>query len=160
MPQQIIQPQVGRVRVLSIPAYVPPQDTSFTVQGGTIGGTQPTFNGAPLFSGSYVKTGDLVSFRIDVEFDNITSFGTGQYYVQLPFVAKYNTMMRDGCLHRASNGNQYAIQGHVSAGSNELALWFTAGSGQDEVFDHNSPYTLAIQDSFHIAGTYIWEEVG
>jgi hypothetical protein len=133
-----------------------PEEESFTVVGGSLG-TQPTFNGAPLFSGSYIKVGGLVYFQIQVDFDNITSFGTGQYYVELPFVSKYGTMMRDGCLHRASNGNQYAINGHVFAGSDTLTLWFTSGTGQDEAFDHNSPYTLQVEDNFHVSGDYIAE---
>lgn len=136
-------------------------ETPFTVFGGTINfsgqtAVQPTFDGDPLFSGYYVKTsGNLVHFQIQVDFDNITNFGNGQYYVQLPFNAKHAAMMRDGCLHRASNGRQYSTNGHVYAGSNQLTLWYTSGTGQDEEFDHNSPYGLQVEDNFHIAGTYI-----
>lgn len=36
-----------------------PVDTTYLVQGGT-SGVQPTFNGQPLFTASYVQTGDLV----------------------------------------------------------------------------------------------------
>lgn len=131
-----------------------PAETSYTVEGGT-SGTQPTFTGAPMFDGSYILQGELVHFRVNVDFDNITSFGTGQYYVTLPFESKYGLMMRDGCLHRASNGNQYAISGHVLAGSDVLQLFYTGGNGHDEAFDYNSPYTLTINDSFHIAGVFI-----
>ena len=73
-------------------------DTLYTVQGGTTNGTQPTFNGAPLFTASYVTSGDLVHFRINVDFDNITSFGTGQYYMTLPFNSKYSYYFREGHL--------------------------------------------------------------
>jgi hypothetical protein len=59
-------------------------EVSCTVGGGT-DGTQPTFNGAPLFSGSYTKTGNLVHFRVNVGMTNITNFGSGQYYVTIPF---------------------------------------------------------------------------
>jgi hypothetical protein len=134
-----------------------PEEQSFTVLGGTLG-EQPEFDGAPLFSGSYIKVGSLVYFQIQVDFDNITDFGTGQYFVELPFISKYGTMMRDGCLHRASNGNQYAINGHVVSGSKVLMLSYTAGTGQDEAFDHNSPYTLHVEDNFHVSGSYIAEE--
>jgi len=134
-----------------------PEEESFIVVGGSLK-TQPTFNGVPLFSGTYTKVGSLVYFQIQVDFENITSFGTGQYYVELPFVSKYGTMMRDGCLHRASNQNQYAINGHVAAGVKTLMLSYTSGTGQDEVFDHNSPYTLQVEDNFHVSGTYIAED--
>jgi hypothetical protein len=132
-------------------------ETSFTVNGGTLG-TQPTFNGAPLFSGSYVKTGPLVHFQIQVDMDNITSFGTGQYYVDLPFPAKYSYHFRDACLHDNSGTvRQYALSGHVYAGQSQVTLWFTSTSGQDELFDYNSPALLTVNDNFHIAGTYISE---
>jgi hypothetical protein len=131
-------------------------ETSFTVNGGSLG-TMPTFTGAPLFSGTYVKTGPLVHFQIQVDMDNITNFGTGQYYVDLPFPAKYGYQVREGCLHDISTDRQYAIGGHVFAGQSRLNLFFTDTNGQDQEFDHNSPVTLAIADNFHVSGTYISE---
>lgn len=131
-------------------------ETVFTVEGGT-DGTQPTFTGTPLFTGSYVKIGQVVHYQIQVDFDNITNFGTGQYYLKLPFIAKNATMMRDGCLHRASNGKEYAINGHVVAGSDIMTLLYTSNQGQDEPFTHNNPYTLTVNDNFHVSGTYITE---
>jgi hypothetical protein len=132
-----------------------PTETSFTVNGGTLG-TQPTFDGAPLFSGTYVKTGPIVHFQIQVQMDNITNFGTGQYYVDLPFPAKYSYHFRDACLHDNSGTvRQYAMSGHVYAGQSQVTLWFTSTNGQDELFDYNSPALLTVNDNFHIAGTYI-----
>lgn len=129
-------------------------ETTFQVQGGTLG-TQPTFNGSPLFSGSYIKVGSQVHFQIQVDMDNITSFGTGQYYVDLPFVAKYGYQIREGCLHDISADRQYAISGHVYAGESRLKLFYTSSNGQDQEFDHDSPVTLAVADNFHVSGTYI-----
>jgi hypothetical protein len=131
-----------------------PIEQSFTVNGGTLG-TQPTFDGAPLFSGTYVINGPMVHFQIQVDMDNITNFGTGQYYVDLPFPAKYGYQVREGCLHDISADRQYAIGGHVSAGQSRLNLYFTDSNGQDQEFDHNSPVTLAVADNFHVSGTYI-----
>jgi hypothetical protein len=134
-----------------------PVETSFTVNGGTLG-TQPTFDGAPLFSGTYVQNGPLVHFQIEVDMDNITNFGTGQYYVNLPFPAKYSYHFRDACLHDNSGTvRQYALSGHVYAGQSQVTLWFTSTSGQDELFDYNSPALLTVNDNFHISGTYISE---
>lgn len=131
-------------------------ETIFTVSGGTLG-TQPTFDGAPLFSGSYIKNGSLVHFQIQVDMDNITSFGSGQYYVDLPFPAKYGYQVREGCLHDVSTDRQYAIGGHVFAGESTLKLFFTDSNGQDQEFDYNSPVTLNVADNFHVSGTYISE---
>jgi hypothetical protein len=89
--------------------------------------------------------------------DNITSFGTGQYYVDLPFPAKYGYQVREGCLHDISVDRQYAISGHVYAGQSRLNLFYTDTTGQDQEFDYNSPITLTIADNFHVSGTYISE---
>lgn len=126
----------------------------YMVQGGT-DGTQPTFNGDPLFRGSYVRNGDLVYFSIDVIFSNITSFGTGQYFISLPYPAKYNATARDGHLEPSPKGRRYAVTGYMVAGSNLMTLWYTDSSGLDQPFDFNSPFTLTTADSFHISGSYL-----
>jgi hypothetical protein len=157
MPVEIIQPQVGRVRVLSIPGYVPPAEVSFTVEGGTTG-TQPTFSGSPLFTGSYIKQGALVHFRIDVDFDNILTFGTGQYYLTLPFPSKYNYQLSDGALHDVSTGRNYPIFGDVSPGDDQLFLESLDSQGNTVFqvdFTASNPVALATADSFHVSGTYI-----
>jgi hypothetical protein len=133
------------------------EETAFLVNGGALG-TQPTFNGAPMFSGTYIKNGPLVHFQIQVDMDNITNFGTGQYYVDLPFPAKYGYKFREGCLHDISINRDYAIGGHVYAGESRLTLGSTdtqSGTVFDIAFTHNSPVTLSTADNFHISGTYI-----
>jgi hypothetical protein len=129
----------------------------FTVNGGTIGGTQPTFTGAPLFFGNYLRIGDQVTFDIQVDFDNITSFGTGQYFVDLPFPARFNTMMRGACIHDISVNREYGISGHVFAGQTQLVLTYVASNGRDEPFTHQNPFQLNVQDNWHIQSTYIAE---
>jgi hypothetical protein len=128
-----------------------------SVIGGTTG-TQPTFSGSPKFTGSYTKIGVQVHFRIDVDMDNITGFGTGQYYLDLPFPSKYNYELRDGCLHDISASKTYAISGHVLAGESRLYLFSTDTQSShvfDIAFDYNSPVTLSTADNFHISGNYI-----
>jgi hypothetical protein len=140
--------QLGDLASKSIP---------FTVEGGTLG-TQPTFTGAPLFTGSYTKLGNLVHFQIDVDMDNITSFGSGQYYITLPFPSEHNYQFSDGCLHDISASDQYSIMGHVVAGASQLKLLSVASNGKHVPFTHNVPVTLATADNFHLAGTYEIEQ--
>jgi len=135
-------------------------EQTYTVEGGTAG-TQPTFTGDPLFSGHYVILGHTIYFDVQVDFDNITSFGTGQYYVTLPFASKYGTMFRSGCLHDNDTGREYHISGHVDAGSDELWLFTTDVQGNrlfDFAFEHDEPITLTTADNFHISGTYIVDD--
>ncbi len=135
-------------------------EQSYTVEGGTAG-TQPTFTGAPLFSGRYVILGSTIFFNIEVDFDNVTSFGTGQYYVTLPFASKYGVMFRSGSLLDASTSREYHIAGHVDAGADELQLFTTDTQGNrlyDFAFAQGEPVTLNVADSFHISGTYIVDD--
>lgn len=133
-------------------------DTAYPVIGGT-DGNQPTFDGDPLFTASYIKmSNDLVHFNIQVDMDNITDFGSGTYYMTLPFDAKYPYIFRDGCVHDTSNGQQFHISGHVAAGSNVMVLYSSAKDGnnvEDAAFSPDAPVLLATDDNFHIAGTYI-----
>jgi len=137
-----------------------PTEVEYALQGGTYG-SDVNFSGTPLFEGRYVRTGDLVYFDVQVQMDNITFFGTGQYYVTLPFQSKYAVDIRNGCLHDASTGYQYHISGHVDAGGTELKLFTTDVQGnnvRDYEFTSTEPVTLATADNFHISGTYILVE--
>ena len=127
---------------------------TYTPAGGTVGGTQPTFDGTPLITGSYTKIGNLCFFQIDVDFSNILTFGTGQYYLTLPFASEHEQVLRQGYLKDASTSRRYAISGHVIANSAQLLLHTVASNGLDEDFTYNTPTALATADSFHVAGTY------
>lgn len=135
-----------------------PAEVVFAVIGGTTG-TQPTFTGDPLFSGTYIKNGgNQVHFQIQVDMDNITNFGTGQYYVDLPFPSKYEIVFRDGCVHDISATKTYHISGQVAEGSNRMYLYSSAKDGnhvEDVAFTATNIFTLDTADNFHIAGNYI-----
>ena len=126
---------------------------TFQPEGGTLG-TQPTFSGDPLIHGSYILIGTLCHFHIDVDFDNITSFGSGQYYLTLPFTSRNDYFFREGSLYDVSGNDTYAMSGRVAAGTNTINLMSVASNGRDVAFTYNVPVTLAVADSFHIAGTY------
>jgi hypothetical protein len=128
---------------------------AYQPSGGTAG-TQPTWTGTPI-TGSFNRFGNMVHFNIQVDFDTITSFGTGQYYLTLPFPARVAYQFRDGCLHDVSASRSYSISGHVNAGSDILQLFTTDSQGNrifDFPFSQGEPVTLTTADSYHIAGTY------
>jgi hypothetical protein len=133
---------------------------TYQVGGGTAG-TQPTFTGDPLFSGHYVILGATIYFDVQVNFDNILTFGTGQYYVTLPFPSKYGKMFREGCLHDNSAGIEYHISGHVDPGDDKVQLFTTDRQGNriyDFPFEQGEPVTLTTSDNFHISGMYIVDD--
>jgi hypothetical protein len=110
-----------------------------------------------MFTGNYLRIGDQVTFDIQVDFDNIISFGTGQYFLDLPFPARFNTMMRGACIHDISVNREYGLGGHVFAGQVQLVLTYVASNGRDEPFTHTAPFQLNQADNFHVQATYIAE---
>lgn len=129
-------------------------ETSYVVTGGaTI--AQPTFSGDPLFEGSYIELGAVVYFRVEVDMDNITYFGDGQYYIDLPLDSKYDAIVRNGHIHDQSTNKDYAISGAVDANSNRMYLSYIGSNGQDLAFTDKAPITLDTADHFHISGTYL-----
>ncbi len=127
---------------------------SYTVLGGTLG-TQPTFSGTPLFTGKYVQLGRVIYFSVDVKFTNITSFGTGQYYVSIPFKSEVDFMVKSGVVNDVSTGKHYSLSGKVIAESKTVILSYTASNGHEDPFTYNSPVTLVTADSFNISGVYL-----
>jgi hypothetical protein len=124
--------------------------------GGTVSGTQPTFSGPAIF-GSYNRFGNMVHFSIRVDFTNITNFGTGQYYLTLPYPARVAYQFRDGCLHDVSANRSYHVSAHVYPGETLLYLFTTDSQGNriyDFPFSQGEPVTLTTADNFHISGTY------
>lgn len=132
------------------------ETATWIVEGGTTGdgAVQPTFSGDPLFSGRWTRFENFIHFAIDVDFDNILTFGTGQYYMKLPYPAKSNYLFSDGCVHDISTGDEYAILAHVNAGSDIMTLLSTASNGRQVPFTDKVPFTLEVADNFHIAGNY------
>jgi hypothetical protein len=126
------------------------------VQGGT-DGTQPTFSG-PVFTATYTRFGDMIHFAYSVDFTNITSFGTGQYFMTLPYNARRPYTFGGGSLTDDSGGTIYSIIGRVDAGSDVMTLWYIKSNGETEAFEYNKPITLTTADSFDITGTYELEQ--
>ncbi len=128
-------------------------NTTYIVEGGTIGGTPPVFDPDDII-GSFNRIGNLVHFTINVDFDNVTDFGTGQYYVKLPYEARTDYVFSSGHLFDFSSSSAYLIVGVVEANSDILALNYSASNSQLEAFEHNAPKTLTTDDHFDISGTY------
>jgi hypothetical protein len=121
-------------------------------------GTGLAFTGTPA-TGTYIKIGNFVQLQISVDFDNVSSFGTGQYSLTLPFPSKYHTDVYGGSIHNVVNQgvDHYSIKGHLSDGSSTFTIWNIKSSAADEPFDHNSPINLTTSDLFHMSFTYICE---
>lgn len=135
------------------PVKLSPIPVEFTPTGG---GTGVVVTG-PAFSGRYTLVGNLCYFSYQVVMTNITNFGTGQFYMDLPFPTLKPFLTRGGCLHDDSTGYQYHVTGHAIAGATRMDLFTSDVSGQvliDMAFKQNEPIALSTADTFHIEGVY------
>ena len=124
-----------------------------TVSGNTLSGTVTT--------GSYVKQGAIVHFRVNVNFANTTDFGANsQYQITLPFPATATTTIRGGTLHQTTGDSKYHIAGitdiaDVGANSNVTMNLYYTGSTTDLAWKLNTPVGATSNTShFDISGAY------
>lgn len=122
----------------------------------TWSGTGLVYTGTPA-TGFYIKIGNLVTVQVDVDFDNVSNFGTGQYSLTLPFSSKYHTDVYGGSIHKVVNQgiDHYSIKGHLTNGSSAFTIWAVGSNAADEPFDHDSPVGIDTDDRFHMSFSYI-----
>lgn len=127
-------------------------NTVYQAGGGT-NGTQPVFPASALTS-SYNRFGNMVHFSIAVDFTNITSFGTGQYYVTLPYATRVRYTFANGHFMDTSAGKSFNFVGECAAGSNQVWIYYIGSNGQMQPFTSTNPAILTTADAFDISGTY------
>jgi hypothetical protein len=125
-----------------------------TVSGNTLSGTVTT--------GSYVKQGAIVHFRVNVNFANTSDFGNAsQYQVTLPFPVASTVTIRGGTLHskpaNPANNALYHIAGitDIDDVSNTTMLLYYSGSTTDLAWKSTTPVGATSNVShFDISGAY------
>jgi hypothetical protein len=70
--------------------------------------------GGGAVTASYVLQGLICHFRVNVQFSNTTTYGTGQYQITLPFPAVATTSIRGGSLHMTT-GTGAPSKFHIAA---------------------------------------------
>jgi len=142
-----------------IPFGVASVSTSFTPQfrsntGNTLAGTVST--------GSYVKQGPIVHFRINVDFANTTHFDTAnnQYMFTLPFPVASTITLRGGTLHNEGTDSRYHIAGitdieDASPDANTTMKLYYSGSTTDLAWKYSTPVNATTNTShFDLSGSY------
>ena len=142
-----------------IPFGITSVSTSFTPQfrsntGNTLAGTVST--------GSYVKQGPIVHFRINVDFANTTHFDTAnnQYMFTLPFPVASTITLRGGTLHNEGTDARYHIAGitdieDASPDANTTMKLYYSGSTTDLAWKYSTPVNATSNTShFDLSGSY------
>ena len=103
---------------------------------------------------SYIRVGKMVFVTIAVDFSKVTSFGTGQYYVTLPFQATRHSGLAPGMLHENST-TRHSLQGVVEKESYKMLLYWLDNQSELRAFNHTQPHNaINTDDSFHFEGWY------
>lgn len=127
-------------------------NTIYQASGGT-DSTQPIFP-ADAITSSFNRFGNMVHFSIAVDFTNITSFGTGQYFVTLPYPTRVRYTFANGHFMDTSAGKSYNFVGECDANSQQVWLYYIGPNGQMDPFTSTNPTVLTTEDLFDISGTY------
>jgi hypothetical protein len=124
-----------------------------TVSGNTLPGTVST--------GSYVKQGLIVHFRVNVDFANTTDFGANsQFQFTLPFSAISTITIRGGTLHNQGLDAKYHIAGITDIedavpNANTTMKLYYSGSTTDLAWKFSTPVNATSNTAhFDISGAY------
>lgn len=137
---------------------------NFTATGLTFTGTGTTH---PTYNSHYVKQGQLVSFWIAVDCATVTSFGTGQLNLELPFPPLAGTMNHfSGWVFVDETANP-DLAGHIIVNADHLPNTQTldlhyikqSGGANSPVIEaqlkQNVPVVLTTNTNIYVNGTYI-----
>ena len=119
--------------------------------------TMQTTNNNMVYTGNPVlievqRIGKMITANAQITFTNVTNFGTGQIYFDIPagIPARAHDLSAGGFLN--DNGQSYTIFGTLGATSNKMYLWHPTSNGGSDVFDYNSPAVLDTTSVVNITG--------
>lgn len=140
---------------------------AFTATGLTYTGTGASH---PCYNSYYTKVGSMVSFYIEINPTTVTNFGTGQYFLELPFMP-HGTMMNhftgwvnvDPTQNPDNAGHVILNIDHL-VGTKTLDMHYIKQAGgahtpiMEAIFKQGTPVTLTTSSRIYVNGTYITSE--
>ena len=140
---------------------------AFTATGLTFTGTGVTH---PAYNSYYVKNGKMVSFWIEIDLTTVTSFGTGQFFTEMPFMPLTNTMNHfsgwcfvDPSVNPDNAGHAIMNIDHMP-NTKTLDMHYLKQSGganspiMEAIFKQGTPVTMTTVTKIYVNGTYITAE--
>jgi hypothetical protein len=143
---QGIQGEQGLTGPMGLPAEPVTYTATFTANGFEDAGD--------LTTARYIKNGKLVFVYVDVQLDNVTNFGSGQFTISLPFNPAFHSDAYAGTIHKYVDGEPtfYSLKGHIFPSDPKVYLWTIASP--DIPFLQGSPVELTTSDRVHISFIY------
>ena len=98
------------------------------------------------------RIGKMITANATISFTNVTNFGTGQIYFDMPagIPARSHDLAASGFL--VDGGTTYTIFGTLGATANKMYLWHPTSNGGSDILDYNSPAVLDTTSKINITG--------
>lgn len=111
-----------------------------------------TYTQSPVTS-SYIRVGKMIFISVLVDFSKVTAYGTGRYYITLPYQATRHAGIMAGMLHEGTNKIK-VIAGRIDKESKRCELFYLDNQIEYQDFDHQHPHVINSDDYFHLEGWY------
>jgi hypothetical protein len=123
----------------------------------TLPTTMQSANNNMVYTGNPVlievqRIGKMITANALISFTNVTNFGTGQYYFNLPagIPNRAHDLVASGWVQ--DGGTTYTCFGALEATDNKMYLWVPTSNGGSSELDYNSPAVLDTTSTINITG--------
>lgn len=138
-------------------AWVEIADNNLSTSIITLPTTMQTVNNDMVYTGNPVtievqRIGKMITANAIIEFTNVTNFGTGQIFIDIPagIPTRAHDLAAGGYL--VDGGTTYSIFATLGASANKMYLWHPTSNGGSDTVTHNKPTTLDTTSVINITG--------
>jgi len=98
------------------------------------------------------RIGKMITANATITCTNITNFGTGQIYIDLPTAIPNRSHDLTAAGFLLDGGTTYTIFATLGATANKMYLWHPTSNGGSDIVDYNSPAVLDSTSVVSITG--------
>jgi hypothetical protein len=138
-------------------AWVELADNLYGTTVNAIATTMQSANNNMVYTGNPVdldvqRIGKMITVNALITFTNVTNFGTGQYYFNLPssIPARAHDLAASGFI--TQGGNTYSVFGTLGKTATQMYLWHPTSNGGSDIVTHNKPVVLNTTGVLNITG--------
>jgi len=138
-------------------AWVEMADNLYGTTVNALATTMQSANNNMVYTGSPVdidvqRIGKMITANASITFTNVTNFGTGQYYFDLPasIPARAHDLAASGFL--TVGGTTYTIFGTLGKTDTKMYLWHPTSNGGSDTVTYNKPAVLTTSAVMNITG--------
>jgi hypothetical protein len=138
-------------------AFIEIADNNLSTTISVLPTTMQTVNNNMVYTGNPVtievqRIGKMITANAIIDFTNVTNFGTGQIYINMPvgIPTRAHNLSAGGFL--VDGGTTYTIFATLGASATQMYLWHPTSNGGSDTVTHNKPTTLDVTSVINITG--------